>query len=81
MDIAVHWGILRQLRQEIHAKLLILVMAIMLDILVLGGFLLVKVTFDPLVVIVAIVSMAIIATVEIVLLRKHGFKNSFGQAK
>ena len=81
MDIAVHWGILRYLRQEIHANLLILVTAIMLDLLVLGGFLWVKVMSDPLVVVVAITGMAIIATVETVFLRKQALTNSSRQTK
>ncbi len=71
MDIAVHWGILRYLRKDIHANLFILVIAIMLDLLVLGGFLWVKVISDPLVVGVAITGMALIAIVETVFLRKQ----------
>ncbi len=76
MDISVHWGILRYLRQDIHANLLILVTAIMLDLLVLGGFLWVKVMSDPLVVGVAITGMVIIAIVETVFLRNQGLTNS-----
>jgi amino acid transporter len=81
MDIAVHWGILRYLRKDIHANLLILVTAIMLDLLVLGGFLWVKVMSDPLVVWVAIAGMAIIAIVEIVFLRNQDQTNSSSQTK
>jgi len=76
MDIAVHWGILRYLRKEIHANLLILVTAIVLDVVVLGGFLWVKVTTDPLVVVVATAGMVIIAIVEILFLRNQGLTNS-----
>lgn len=76
MDIAVHWGILRYLRRDIHANVLILVTAIMLDLLVLGGFLWVKVMSDPLVVGVAITGMVIIAIVETVFLRNQGLTNS-----
>jgi amino acid transporter len=76
MDIAVHWGILRYLRKEIHANLLILVTAIVLDLVVLGGFLWVKVTTDPLVVVVATAGMVIIAIVEILFLRNQGLTNS-----
>ena len=81
MDIAVHWGILRYLRQDIHANLLILVTAIMLDLLVLGGFLWVKVMSDPLVVGVAIIGMIIIAIVETVFLRNQDLTNSSSQTK
>lgn len=71
MDIAVHWGILRYLRQDIGANGVILTMAILLDLLVLGGFIWVKVISDPMVVGVAVISMVIIAIVEIVFLRNH----------
>lgn len=81
MDIAVHWGILRYLRQDIHANLLILFTAIMLDLLVLGGFLWVKIMSDPLVVGVAIAGMLIIAMVETVFLRKQGVADSSGAAE
>jgi amino acid transporter len=72
MDIALHWGILRYLRQDIHANLLILITAILLDLLVLGGFLWVKVMTDPMVVGVAIISMVLIAIVETVFLKRQG---------
>ena len=81
MDIAVQWGILRYLRKEIHANLLILFTAIMLDLLVLGGFLWVKIMSDPMVVGVAIISMAIIAIVEFVFLRNQRLTNSSSLTK
>ncbi|MEX0960543.1 MAG: hypothetical protein WDZ63_14780, partial [Burkholderiales bacterium] len=81
MDIALHWGILRYLRQDIHANLLVLFTAILLDLLVLGGFLWVKVTSDPLVVAVAITGMVIIAMVETVFLRNQGLTNSSSRTK
>jgi len=72
MDIAVHWGILRHLRRDIHANGLILIAAILLDLMVLGGFLWVKVVSDPWVVGVAISGMIIIAIIESIFLRKKG---------
>ncbi|MGV8843851.1 MAG: APC family permease [Pseudomonas sp.] len=81
MDIALHWGILRYLRQDIHANLLILVTAIMLDLLVLGGFIWVKFMSDPLVIGVAIISMVIIAIVEILFLRNQDLTNSSSRTK
>jgi len=81
MDIAVQWGILRYLRKDIHANLLILVTAILLDLLVLGGFLWVKIMSDPLVVGVAITGMLIIAIVEIVFLRHQDQTNSSSKTK
>ncbi len=69
MDIAVHWGILRYLRQEIGARLVILIIAIILDLIVLAGFIYVKIQSDPLVVGVAGALMLVILIVEVLFLR------------
>lgn len=69
MDIAVHWGVLRHLRKEVKANPMILVMAIVLDLIVLGGFLWVKIASDPLVLIVAVAVMAAILITEFFFLR------------
>jgi amino acid transporter len=69
MDIAIHWGVLRHLKKEIEANPVILVMAIVLDLIVLGGFLWVKAASDPLVLIVAAVVMAAILITEFFFLR------------
>jgi amino acid transporter len=71
MDIAVHWGVLRHLRKEIKANTVIPVIAIVLDLIVLGGFLWVKGTADPLVLIVAAVVMAAILITEFFFLRNQ----------
>jgi len=81
MDIALHWGILRYLRKEIHANALILVTAILLDLVVLGGFFWVKIMSDPLVLVVAIIGMAFIAIVETVFLKNQGQTNSSSRIK
>jgi hypothetical protein len=64
MDTAVHWGVLRHLRKEVDANPVIPVMAIVLDLIVLGGFLWVKTASDPLVLIVAATVMAAILITE-----------------
>ncbi|MDA3823909.1 MAG: APC family permease, partial [Bacteroidales bacterium] len=69
MDIAVHWGILRYLRHEIGARLYILIIAIILDLIVLAGFIYVKIQSDPLVVGVAGAVMIVILIVEVLFLR------------
>ena len=38
MDIAIHWGVLRYLREDVKASAWVPVMDILLDLLVLGGF-------------------------------------------
>ena len=55
MDIGIHWGILKNLRKEIKANAAIIGTAIILDLIVLGAFLWIKISSDVLVVIVAVV--------------------------
>lgn len=68
MDIAIHWGVLRHLRKDVGANPVIPSMAIVLDLIVLGGLLWVKVASDPLVLIVAAAVMATILIVEFIFL-------------
>lgn len=70
MDMAVHWGVLRYLRREIGANPVILVTALILDLLVLVGFVGVKLASDPLVVGVAAAGMLLIAGGEWLFLRR-----------
>lgn len=70
MDIAIHWGVLRYLREDIKANAWVPVMAILLDVLVLGGFVWVKLNSDPFVIGVAVVSMAVIAIAEQIFLKR-----------
>jgi len=69
MDTAVHWGVLRHLRKEVDANPVIPAMAIVLNLIVLGGFLWVKIASDPLVLIVAAAVMAAILISEFLFLR------------
>tara|TARA_R110001583_G_scaffold26533_7_gene95536 strand:+ start:12942 stop:14261 length:1320 start_codon:yes stop_codon:yes gene_type:complete len=71
MDIALHWGILRHLRQEIGARSTILIGAIVLDLIVLSGFLWIKISTDLLVVGVAGAVMLTILVVEAFFLRHN----------
>ncbi len=58
MDIVIHWGVLRHLREEVGANPLILISAICLDIAALGAFLVLKLQSDPMIIIIAIIAMA-----------------------
>lgn len=60
MDIAVHWGVLRHLRKELHASIWVLAIAITLDLVILIAFLWLKATSDPLVIWVTLVVFAIV---------------------
>ena len=71
MDIAIHWGLLRHLRKELAANPVIPVVAIILDLIIFGGFLWVKFTSDPLVLIVAAGVMAAILITEYFFLKKR----------
>ncbi|HPE32087.1 MAG TPA: APC family permease [Parvularculaceae bacterium] len=50
MDIAIHWGVFRRLRRDVEAKGWILMSAILLDVIVLGAFVWIKASIDPLIV-------------------------------
>ncbi|WP_245678700.1 APC family permease [Halomonas shengliensis] len=72
MDIGIHWGVLRHLRNEVGASATVLVIAILLDVAVLVGFLWVKATTDYLVLIVALVVMVAILIVERLFISRKG---------
>ncbi len=72
MDIAVHWGVLRHLRKDVKANASILVAAIVLDLVVLGAFITIKVQSDTLVLYVSAASMAAIFAGEWLFLRWRG---------
>ncbi len=76
MDIAVHWGVFRYLRKEVNANAFILIMAIVLDIVVLGGFLVVKAATDMMIIYVSIAGMLLIFVAERMFLRSHTSKEN-----
>lgn len=69
MDIALQWGVLRYLLNDIQARRWVPVTAIILNLLVLGGFIWVKFNSDPFVIGVALVTMFLIAISELMFLR------------
>lgn len=71
MDIAVHWGVFRYLRYKINANAFVLITAIVVDVVVLGAFLWVKVQSDMLVIYVAIAGVFLIFVGERLFLRTH----------
>lgn len=70
MDIAVHWGVLKHLREEIDANATVLVTAIALDLTALGAFLWIKANSDIWIIIIAAVSIVAIFLLEGLFLRK-----------
>lgn len=60
MDIAIHWGVLRYLRQEVNASRTILIIALLMDVVVLLAFLWLKANNDPMVLYVSATGMVLI---------------------
>jgi amino acid transporter len=69
MDIMIHWGVLRHLRDEIAANRLVLIIAITLDLVVLAALVLVKVQTDMLVIWVAVAGVVLFFGGEYLFLR------------
>jgi hypothetical protein len=53
MDIAIHWGLVRHLREEVEFNIAIPLVAIVIDFVVLSAFIYLKYLSDQLVLIVA----------------------------
>ena len=70
MDVAVHWGIFRHIRDEIGASAFVLITAIVLDVAILGAFLVVKAQTDMLVIYASVAGFVVIAAGERIFLRR-----------
>lgn len=64
MDMLIHWGVWRRLRNEIGARGWVLLAAIALDALVLGAFTLVKLRHDPWIVTISIICILTVLSFE-----------------
>jgi hypothetical protein len=60
MDVILQWGVLKNLRKKINVNVAIVIAAILLDLIVLGAFLWIKVSNDFLVIVVSIVLMFLV---------------------
>ncbi|OEK03041.1 amino acid permease [Roseivirga sp. 4D4] len=69
MDIAIHYGVLRYLREDVGAKASIVFTAIVLDLIVLGAFLWVKGNSDITIVLTAMIMILIVFFAEKLFLR------------
>lgn len=70
MDMAIHWGILRRIREEVGASAWVLITALTLDAAVLAALLLTQARNDPLVLMIAGVGIILIFGGEWLYLRK-----------
>lgn len=71
MDSAIHWGVLRHLREDIAANPQLPIIAILLNAVLLVGFLWTKWHSDPFIVWVALAVMTVIWVMEYYFLKRH----------
>lgn len=60
MDIIVHWGVWRHLRQEINASSFVILIALSLDFVVIAAFAIMKLKNDPIILFIAFAAIAIV---------------------
>ncbi|MEO7784181.1 MAG: APC family permease [Terracoccus sp.] len=70
MDVAIHWGVIRHLSSEIGAKPVVPAIAIVLDVVVLGAFVAVKVRDDVLTLGVSLGVAGLIALGQVMIARR-----------
>ena len=58
MDMIIHWGVYRHLKDDVGAKSWILLSAIILDLIVLGAFLTMKAASDPMIIAISFAGIA-----------------------
>lgn len=60
MDIAIQWGVYSSLRKQVKANPIIIITAILLDFVVLGAFIWIKIQTDMLVIWVSVIGLIVI---------------------
>ena len=76
MDMAVHWGVYRYLRDQIDANGFVLITAMMLDLIALSAFVWIKLSSDPGIVLIAAGSIAAIFLLEWLYLKNSDERQS-----
>lgn len=71
IDISIQWGVFHNLREDINANGAILLTAVALDIVVLGAFLALKGSSDPVLLIIAGLGLLLITLGEHLFLKNH----------
>ena len=71
MDIIIHWGVLRRMREDVGANPLVLVAAIVFDLVALGAFVVMKLLTDPFIIAVSAAGIAAIFLFEAVYLARR----------
>lgn len=73
MDICIHWGVFKHLREEVEAKVWVLITAIFLDVVVLIAFLSVKAQSDIFVVSISLIGLGFVFVAEKWFLKLHEY--------
>jgi membrane protein YdbS with pleckstrin-like domain len=73
MDICIHWGVFKHLREEVGAKIWVLITAIALDVVVIIAFLWVKAQSDIFVVWVSLIGLCLVFIAEKWFLKIHEY--------
>jgi amino acid transporter len=71
MDIGIHWGVFKHLRKDVGANAAILITAIVLDVVVLGAFIWVKMQSDMLVIWASLIGLVLVFAGEKFFLKAH----------
>ena len=72
MDMIIQWGVYRYLKEDVGARGWVLLSAIILDLIVLGAFLAMKASSDPMIIVVSFAGIAGIFAFEKYYLSKRG---------
>jgi hypothetical protein len=81
MDIVIHWGVYRYLREDVGAKGWILLSAIAFDVVVLGAFLIMKANSDPWIIFIAFAGIISITGFEKFYLARMRMEGSTSDGK
>jgi hypothetical protein len=71
MDMLVHWGVFRNLRDEVGARASVLLAALAADGVILVAFASMKLRTDPMIVVFAVIGIAIVFTAQWIFLSRQ----------
>ena len=75
MDIAIHWGLFIHLKKEVKFNPIIPIIAILMDVIILGAFIYMKYLNDPFVLIVAAIGIILIFLSQYLFMKSHTDKD------
>ncbi|MWW25999.1 APC family permease [Algibacter lectus] len=71
MDIAIHWGLFIHLKKEVKFNPIIPIIAILMDVIILGAFIYMKYLNDPFVLIVSAIGIVLIFLSQYIFMKSH----------